>query len=135
MKSRSYRINCYFYKSSLIFIIELFYRFEISFINTFVLKPRLYRMNCYFYKSLLILTFRHYSQSLGIIRKTFNTSFLRARKCFLLIINALYVIIIIIIIIFKAFSKHLYLKQCPSKQRFILLSQFINYLKRFHKVL
>ena len=103
LKSRLHRINCYFYKSSLILITRLFYRLETSFINAFNLKPRLYRINCYFCKSSLIFTFRHYSQSLDIIRRTFNISFLRARKCFLLIINVLYAIAIIIIIIFKVF--------------------------------
>ena len=74
-----------------------------------VLKPRLYWINCYFYASSLILTFRLYSQSLDIIRRVFNTSFLRARRCFLFVINALCVITIIIIITFKILSKHLYL--------------------------
>ena len=77
------------------------------------MKPRLYRINCYFCESLLVFTFRYYSQSLDIIRKVFNTLFLRARKCFLLIINVLYVIAIIIIIIFKVFSKHLNLNNAP----------------------
>ena len=79
------------------------------------MKPRSYRMNCYFYKSLLILTIRHYSQSLDIIRKVFDISFFRARKCFLLIINALCVIAIIIIIIFKILSKHLYLNNALER--------------------
>ena len=37
-------------------------------------------MNCYFYENSLIFTFRHYSQSLNITRKTFDTLFFRARK-------------------------------------------------------
>ena len=113
LKSRLYRINCYFYKSSLIPITRLFYRLETSLINVSVLKPRLYRMNCYFCKSSLVLTFRHYSQSLDIIRKALNISFFHVRKCFLLIVNALCAIVIIIIITFKAFSKHLNLNNAP----------------------
>ena len=113
MKPRSYRMNCYFYENSLILIIRLFYRLETSPISVFVLKSRLYRINCYFCESSLIFTFRHYSQSLDIIRRALNTSFLRVRKYFLLIINVLYAIIIIIIITFKIFSKHLNLKNAP----------------------
>ena len=113
LKPCLYRMNCYFYKSSLILITRLSYRFKISLINISVLKPRSYRINYYSYKNLLIFTFRHYSQSLDIIYKVLNISFLRARRCFLLIINVLYAIIIIIIITFKALSKHLNLNNTP----------------------
>ena len=66
-------------------------------------------MNCYSYKSSLILTFRYYPQLFDIIRRILGTLFLRARRCFLLIVNVFCVIAIIIIIISKVFSQHLYL--------------------------
>ena len=55
----------------------------------------------------------HWFSQLDIIHKVFNTSFPRARKRFLLIINVLCVITIIVIITFKIFSKHLYLNNAP----------------------
>ena len=136
-------MNCYFYKSLLIFIIRLysqsprfiiFSRSKTSshqlFINVlFILYKLLFLWELInFHVSILFIVTRHYSQSL-------DTLFLRARKCFLLIVNVFCVIALIVIITFKAFSQHLYLNNAPRAQRPILLSQFINCLKRSHKVL
>ena len=111
-------------------IVSLSYRFEISFIDTS--ESHLYRINCYFYESLLIFTFRYYSQSLDIIHKIFDTLFLRARKCFLLIINVFLRYYNHRYYNFQSFFVTFIFKQCLSKQRLISFSQFINCLKRFH---
>ena len=140
LKPRSYRMNCYFYESWLIFIIRLYSqspRFIIfprskTFSHRLFISVSFICINCYFYKSSLIFTFRYYSLLFDIIRRVLDTLFLRAHKCFLLIINAFCAITIIAFIIFKVFSQHLYLSNAPRAQRLILLSQFINYLKWFH---
>ena len=130
LKSRLYRMNCYFYESWLILIIR-FYSQNFRFIIPSRSKTFSYRLfinvsfiyiNCYFCESSLVLIFRYYPLSFDIIRRVFNTLFFRVYRCFLLVVNVFCAIAVIVIITFKVFSQHLYLSNAPRAQRPISLS-------------
>ena len=125
LKPRLYRMNCYFCESSLIFTTRLFYRLKTSPINASALKPRLYRINSYFCKSSLIPTSRYYPQSpRHIISPRPQMLFINYQRL-MRYYNHYYHN-------FQGFFEAFEPKQCPSKQRPISLSQFINCLKRPH---
>ena len=104
---------------------SLFFRASKRFLIDYLSASHSYYINCHFCENSLIFTFRYYSQSSRHIIFSRSQMFFTNYQRLLRYYNHYYHN-------FQGSFEAFVSKQCPPKQRFISLSQFINYLKRSH---